>query len=227
MRFLPDGMAVSADFIKTDCIDQDTLSPSRHRVYGEGVPKLWTDTVEDHRRAVRDATIDATAKLVADGGLASVTMSRIAAAAGIGRATLYKYFPDLESVLIAWHERQVGRHLEQLTGLRAAHAEDPGQRLAAVLQAYALMSRDRPHGTDLSALLHRGESIGQAHAHLTSLIEGLLTDAAATGDVRDDMAPGELAAYCLHALAAAGTLPSEAAVNRLVTVTLAGLRPPR
>jgi len=37
---------------------------------------------------------------------------------------------------------------------------------------------------------------------------------------------GELAAYCLHALAA-GTLPSEAAVERLVAVTLAGLRPPR
>jgi AcrR family transcriptional regulator len=219
-------MAVSADFIKTDCIDQDSLSLSCHRVYGGGVPKLWTDTVEDHRRAVRDAAIDATAKLVADGGLASVTMSRIAAEAGIGRATLYKYFPDLEAVLIAWHERQVGRHLEQLTGIRA-QAEDPGQRLAAVLEAYALMSRDRPHGTDLTALLHRGEPISQAHTHLTSLIEGLLTDAAATGDVRDDMAPGELAAYCLHALAAAGTLPSEAAVKRLVTVTLAGLRPAR
>jgi AcrR family transcriptional regulator len=190
------------------------------------VPKLWTDTVEDHRRAVRDAAIDATAKLVADSGLASVTMSRIAVEAGIGRATLYKYFPDLESVLVAWHERQVGRHLKQLTGIRD-QAEDPRQGLAAVLEAYALMSRDRPHGTDLSALLHRGEPISQAHKHLTGLVEGLLAAAAAAGDVRDDTAPGELAAYCLHALAAAGTLPSEAAVKRLVTVTLAGLRPPR
>jgi hypothetical protein len=25
-------------------------------------------------------------------------------AAGIGRATLYKYSPDIESVLLAWHE---------------------------------------------------------------------------------------------------------------------------
>jgi hypothetical protein len=37
----------------------------------------------------------------------------------------------------------------------------------------------------------------------------------------------ELASYCLHALTAAGTLPSKAAVRRLVTVTLAGLHPPR
>lgn len=190
------------------------------------MPKLWTDTVEDHRRAVREATIDATAKLVAEGGLAAVTMSGIAVEAGIGRATLYKYFPDVESVLLAWHERQVGRHLEQLAAIRA-RAADPGPRLAAVLRAYARLSRDRPHGTDLAALLHRGEHISQAHQHLTGLIEGLLTDAAAAGAVRDDMAPGELAAYCLHALAAAGTLPSEAAVERLVAVTLAGLRPPR
>jgi hypothetical protein len=45
------------------------------------------------------------------------------------------------------------------------------------------------------------------------------------GDVRDDIAPAELAAYCMHALAAAGTLRTAAAVGRLVTVTLAGLRP--
>jgi hypothetical protein len=46
------------------------------------------------------------------------------------------------------------------------------------------------------------------------------------GDVRDDVPPEELASYCLHALAGAGGLPSEAAVRRLVAVMLAGLRPP-
>ncbi len=42
-----------------------------------------------HRRAVRDATLHATAALVAEHGLLSVTMSQIAEATGIGRATLY------------------------------------------------------------------------------------------------------------------------------------------
>ena len=132
------------------------------------MPKLWTDTVEEHRRAVRDAALDAAAKLVAAHGLASVTMSKIAAETGIGRATLYKYFPDVESVLIAWHERQVGAHLEELARVRD-QAGGPGQRLEAVLQAYALMIRDRPHGTDLPALLHRGGHIGRAHQQLTRL----------------------------------------------------------
>ena len=47
----------------------------------------------------------------------------------------------------------------------------------------------------------------------------------AAGDIRTDVSPGELATYCLHALTAASSLPSKAAVRRLVTVILAGLRP--
>jgi AcrR family transcriptional regulator len=53
----------------------------------------------------RKAILDTTAALVAEGGLLSVTMSRIAEEAGIGRATLYKYFPDVEAIL-----RRCGRH---------------------------------------------------------------------------------------------------------------------
>jgi len=216
---------MSDELIDTVCLYQDRLYLSCHYVYDERVPKLWTDTVDEHRRAVRDATLDATARVVAEYGLASVTMSKIATETGIGRATLYKYFPDVESILMAWHERQVSSHLDQLARIR--DRAGPDQRLEAVLQAYALMIRDRPHGTDLSALLHRGEHIGQAHQQLTRLIEDLLAQAASHGDVRDDTAPDELAAYCLHALAAASTLPSAAAVRRLVTVTVAGLHPPR
>ena len=59
------------------------------------------------------------------------------------------------------------------------------------------------------------------------MIRELLAEGAEAGDVRDDVAPDELASYCLHALTAARTLPSKAAVRRLVAVTLAGLRPAR
>ena len=61
--------------------------------------------------------------------------------------------------------------------------------------------------------------------HLRHFVRHLLSEAAETGDVRDDVLPDELANYCLHALSAASSLPSKTAVRRLVTVTLAGLRP--
>ncbi|MFE7217007.1 hypothetical protein ACFU93_45960 [Streptomyces sp. NPDC057611] len=53
----------------------------------------------------------------------------------------------------------------------------------------------------------------------------MLIEEVQAGEVRDDVEPDELAGYCLHALAGAGGLTSKAAVRRLVTVTLAGLRP--
>jgi AcrR family transcriptional regulator len=189
------------------------------------VPKLWNETIDAHRRAVRDATLDTTAALVAKHGLLSVTMAKIAEETGIGRATLYKYFPDVEAILIAWHDRQVAGHLEHLTAIRD-QAGDAGERLDAVLEAFALISHEQ-HGTKLAARLHRGEHVVKAQHQLHHLIRDLLAEGAATGDLRDDVAPDELATYCLHALTAASSLPSKAAVRRLVAVTLAGLKPPR
>ncbi len=189
------------------------------------VPKLWNDTIDAHRRAVRDATIDTTATLVAKHGLRGVTMSQIAEDTGIGRATLYKYFPDVESILLAWHERQIGAHLEQLGAL--AHRSGPAvDRLAAVLETFALIEHGE-HDNDLGALLHRGGHVARAEQHLKGLVRGLLSEAVADGDVRKDVPPDELAGYCLHALTAAGRLPSKGAVQRLVKVTLTGLRPSR
>jgi AcrR family transcriptional regulator len=187
------------------------------------VPKLWTETIEAHRREVRDATLDTTAALVAEHGLRAVTMSQIAEETGIGRATLYKYFSGVEAILVAWHERQVTSHLEYLVEVQD-QAGNARERLAAVLEAYALISHEH-HGTELAALLHGGEHVARAQQQLSDLIRDLLTEAAKTGDVRDDVAPGELASYCLHALAAASSLPSKAAVRRLVSVTLGGLGP--
>jgi hypothetical protein len=100
------------------------------------------------------------------------------------------------------------------------------QRLEAVLEAFALISHER-HATELAAFLHRGEHVARAHQQLRDLIRDLLIEGAATGHLRDDVAPDELASYCLHALTAASNLRSKAAVRRLVAVTLAGLRPAR
>jgi AcrR family transcriptional regulator len=149
-------------------------------------------------------------------------MSKIAAATGIGRATLYKYFPDVEALLAAWHQRQIARHLAQLA--EARDAAGPGRQLEAVLEAYALMQQHQHHGTELAALLHQGEHVTLAQHQLHAFLAGLLAQAAEAGDIRDDAPPGELASYCLHALTAAGSLSSEAAARRLVAITLAGLR---
>ncbi len=194
--------------------------------YTRRVPKLWSDTIEAHRRAVRETAIDTTAALVVELGLRAVTMSEIAERTGIGRATLYKYFPDVESILSAWHEREIRGHLEQLAAARD-HARGAAQRLEAVLEAYALIAHQSHghHDAELASLLHRDEQVSRAERHLREMLGELVADAITSGDVRDDIPPDELVSYCLHAITAAGRLSSKAAVYRLVAVTLAGLRP--
>lgn len=185
------------------------------------MPRLWSETIEAHRDAVREATLNTAAALVAERGVRAVTMSQIAAETGIGRATLYKYFPDVEAILVAWHQRQVARHLEHLIEL--CERTPRTERVAAVLEAYALIQHEH-HGSELAALLHDREHVAQAQRHLHSFLAELVRDGAARGELRADVTPDELAAFCLHALGAAPGLPSKAAVRRLVAVTLSGLR---
>lgn len=193
---------------------------------------MWSETIETHRHVVRDATLDAAAEVVSRRGLAAATMSEIAEEAGIARATLYKYFPDVESIMIAWHERQVAHHLSQLEHARD-HAEE-GRRLEVVLETYALNQRERG-SSDLAPMLHpqpgreraaRGDHLARAHQHLAELVAELISERARNGTLRGDIPAAELASYCLNALAAAESLPSAAAVRRLCAVVLAGMQPP-
>jgi AcrR family transcriptional regulator len=211
------------------------------------------DTIEAHRREVSGAILETTAALVGEHGLASLTMSQIAEKAGIGRATLYKYFPDVEAILVAWHEQHVTHHLERLTDVRD-RATEPGPRLEAVLEAYAAIAHERaqarsqehaharstrgahahsaedphpPFAGELSAYVHRDKHVAHAERLVHDFMRDLLVDAAKAGKIRDDVDPDELAGYCIHALGAANMLRSKPAVQRLVAVTLAGLRPPR
>jgi AcrR family transcriptional regulator len=187
------------------------------------MPRIWSQTIEAHRDAVREATLAATAALVAEHGLSGVTMSQIAKDTGIGRATLYKYFPDVESILRAWHERQIDEHLKQLLQIRD-QTDGAMRRLEAVLTAYAVaISHRRQHGNDIAAQLHRGEHVAAAHEHLLAFIQDLMAEAAAIGAVRQDTPADELAIYALHALAAASSLHTPPAVHRLVQATLTGL----
>lgn len=190
------------------------------------MPKLWTDTIESHRHEVREAIMDTSWELASRHGPMAVTMSQVASETGIGRATLYKYFPGVEAILLAKHAEHVREHLGRLNDLRDK-VEDPTERLVAVAHAYAEICRHRAaHGTlELSALTHQPQHVAGPEAELRALFQDLLAAAAAAGTVRSDSGAEELAAFCLHALGAASDLQTSEAVNRLTAVTLGALRP--
>lgn len=114
--------------------------------------------------------------------------------------------------------------------LRTWDIEGRAEHLPALLIAASdlplqVLSGRRSDAAELSALVHQGQHVARAQHELDQFLQDLLAEAATTGDVRADVEPEELAAYCIHAVTAASSLPSKAAVRRLVMVTLAGLRP--
>jgi AcrR family transcriptional regulator len=188
------------------------------------VPKLWVEHVESHRRVVREAVEDAAWSLVSERGLRAVTMAKVAVAAGISRATVYKYFPDVESILAAWHQRQVDAHVAQLTAISEV-ADEPGRVLRSVLGAYAgIVARRGQHGPELGALLHRAGEHRNREELVDELLRRVLTSAIESHHVRADVDVDLLITYCRHALGAAAELSAEG-IDRLLELTLTGLRP--
>jgi AcrR family transcriptional regulator len=201
------------------------VSLSRHyvtpRFYSDSVPKLWRETIGEHQEQVRGAILDAAEELAVSHGPLSLTMSKVAEATGIGRATLYKYFADVEAIMQAWHERHLRSHVEQMSRI----ADGPGDAftlLEAVLLEYAT-ALSHSHQGDLGAVLHRHAGMADAQRQLTDLLERLIAAAVRDGSVRSDVPVRELAAYCLHALAASRHRRRPGAARRLVDVTLDGL----
>ena len=190
-------------------------------MYPWGVPRLWTDTIETHRQEVRAAILAAAARLAEEHGVTNVTMSEVASAAGVGRATLYKYFPNVEAVLTAWHQAQIAAHLAELEQA-AAREGTAAKKVVAVLHAYALIVQQH-HGSQIAAAVHEGDHMHAPRAALTSFVTTLLKDAAEDGALRSDVSPRELAIYAISAVQAAQELPNAAAVGRLVATITAGL----
>lgn len=76
--------------------------------------------------------LDAAARLYARRGPAAVNMYDIAKAAGCGRSTLYRYFPNREAVQAAYAAREAVR-LGKTIDSRTADISDPGQRLGEAI----------------------------------------------------------------------------------------------
>ncbi|NOY91356.1 MAG: TetR/AcrR family transcriptional regulator [Deltaproteobacteria bacterium] len=67
-----------------------------------------------HKARQTARIVDATLRVIHAGGLSGVSMSKVAAAAGMTRQTVYNYFPDVESIValaLDEHSAAMERHL--------------------------------------------------------------------------------------------------------------------
>ncbi|UFU06237.1 TetR/AcrR family transcriptional regulator [Ruania halotolerans] len=92
------------------------------------MPKIIGSTLAEHREHVRTQLFGALSRLMTESGFDAVSLADIAAAAGVGRTSVYNHFPDKESLLISFIEHETSKYVADLRA-SLADVEDPEKQL--------------------------------------------------------------------------------------------------
>jgi len=169
-----------------------------------------------------DALLEAAMAVFAASGV-DAPVRQIAARAGVGVGTVYRHFPQRSDLVAAVFRHEVDACADAAPVLAAEHP--PGEALARWLQRYVdFIAAKR----GLAAALHSGNPAFEPlpayfRERLKPAFRTLLAAAAAAGEVRADVDPGDL----LNAVAnlsstAHGGGPEQA--RRMVALLVDGLR---
>src|SRR6478672_10481678 len=109
------------------------------------------------RRALREAILDATERLLARKGYQQMTMDDIAAESGVARRTIYLHFKGKEQVALDSIDRVVERLLERLRCI-AGEGKPPEERLRAML---------------LERVMFRFDSVREYHHSFTEMFAAI------------------------------------------------------
>ncbi len=173
----------------------------------------------------------AAARLFAERPYHEVKLEDVAAAAKVGKGTLYVYFAGKEQLYVAVVAEGFARLVDDVIRRVAAASDSAWQSLAAVVDGLLAFSRRYPH---LFSLLRSGHPVGASaelaaeRARLAAVIEGVLREGIAAGEI-DDPHP-ELTAHFVPALVRAVLLygPADAhhdvVAEHIVRVLRRGLR---
>lgn len=123
------------------------------------MPKIMGSSLAEHREEIRRRLFSALAELMAERGFDAVSLSDVAAAAGVGRTAVYNHFPDKEALLLGFIESEtatfVARLDEALDGV-----EDPVEQFRVFVRSQATLRRDYhlAPGPELRSVVSRATS---------------------------------------------------------------------
>ncbi|SDN83787.1 DNA-binding transcriptional regulator, AcrR family [Actinomyces ruminicola] len=144
------------------------------------MPKIMGNSLSEHRERTRHALFDALSELLSQRPFDKITLSDVAARAGVGRTAVYNHFTDKEDLLLAFMEHETGRYAKELTRILAEVA-DPIDRLRIYVRQQALLKRHYHFpATGPLARSVSHDTAGRLHAHaghMTRMLTQILTDA--------------------------------------------------
>ncbi len=209
------------------------VTPSLRQTAVVAAASTWDETVAEHRDRRRRSIVDATMALVAERGMADVSMADVAKAAGIGRATLYRYFPGVEQIVAEGVLGTVRRHHATLEAA-TEEQRDPIEAIRVSLQLLLEYFGTEGHRS-MSARVNPeqfspevGRSVHEAFGRVHELLARLVVDAQQAGSLRADLDAAFTAQLLYQMLAAGrgavveGRLRPDEAVEQLMRLFLDG-----
>ncbi|TDV48728.1 TetR/AcrR family transcriptional regulator [Actinophytocola oryzae] len=166
-----------------------------------------------------DALVDAAREVFGASGV-DAPVREITTRAGVGLATFYRHFPDRADLVSAVYRNEVDSCAAAAATLAATH--EPVDALVRWLRRFtAFVGVKR----GLATALHSGNPAFEPlpayfRQNFEPALGSLLTAAAATGEIRGDVAPGELLSAVSRLCAAGDTTVNE----RMVALLVDGLR---
>ena len=120
---------------------------------------IWDQSVAGHKHLIRQYIIDAMLDIASDRGVSQVSMSQLAKSAQVSRQTLYNYFPDVESVLVAWMEQEADMLYREISE-KTAKLEDPLEQLFVYVVTSLQSCVERQHPTGVEAAMSMQAAVG-------------------------------------------------------------------
>lgn len=150
------------------------------------MPRITGPSIAEHVAAQEAAVVDAARRLFAERGVAAVSLGDIAAAVGLGRTSLYRYFPTKAHILQRWFDLEMDPLLERSREVASAPGE-AGDRLRSWLGVQLDFLLDDSHAGLSEASAAPGAlpaevlaHFGARHHELYATIDDILREGGAT-----------------------------------------------
>lgn len=152
------------------------------------MPKIKAPTLAEHRNETQERLLDAWGELVMAEGYDGVSLADVAKYAGLARTAIYNYFPDKETLLLAWTDREVHKTLESMiASIDAEETCEDKLRVAVRAQLESFTTRHLPPGQEVMQLLKRG-TFERFMAHIEPLekaVKDIIAAGVETGEFGD------------------------------------------
>jgi AcrR family transcriptional regulator len=143
-------------------------------------------TLAAHRQEMRSRVFNTFSELLFERGYDALTLADIAKAAGMARTAIYNYFPDKETLLLAFTDHEMDAVFSDLR-IELYRVDDPVDRLRVYVRAQLgyFATNHLPPGPALRSVLSaEGYAVMHRHAETLELIlYGILGEAAADGRI--------------------------------------------